>query len=151
MKRAKMELRKEQLPGPYVNIRYYIQWCQPDGTVRSQEPTEKVFTYPGVFTAGGRPYTSVSQLCAKKLDEGGHICRDIYGREVFVQWERFPCFDSYDYLHENRYYRWFYICSGDQLTCVYYADQRDRLEITEDVQKLPRRCWEAMVEANWQK
>ena len=150
MKKAKMELHKEQLPGPYVNIRYYVQWRLPEGTLRNQEPVEKKSAYPGVFTAGGRPYTSVSQLCAKKLDEQGYVCLDIHGREVFAQWERFPCFDSYDYLYEHRYYRWFYIRSGDKLTCVYYEDERKEIVVTEDVKKLPRRCWEAMVEANWQ-
>lgn len=149
-KTATMHLLKEQLPGPYVNIRYYVQWRNPDGTVRKSEPEEKAFSYPGFFTAGGRVYTSVSQLCAKKLDEQGHVCRDVYGREVFAEWERFPCFDSYDYLYEHRYYRWFYIRNKDTLTCVYYEDEQKKITVTEDVNKLPRRCWEAMEAQKWQ-
>ena len=150
IKEATMVLTKQSLSKVYVSYAYGIQWNLPDGSIRRPEETKQTLPYPAAFHAGGKVYNSIEQLRVEKLDEDGHICRDIYGREVFAQWERFPCFDSYDYLYENRYYRWFYIRSGDQLTCVYYADQRDRIEITEDVAKLPQRCWEAMAEAKWQ-
>ena len=149
-KQATMMLTRQSLSKVYVSYAYGIQWKQPDGSTRQPEETKQILPYPAVFQAGGKVYNSIEQLCEEKLDESGHICRDVYGREVFAQWERFPCFDSYDYLHENRYYRWFYIRSGDQLTCVYYEDQQDRIEITEDVAKLPRRCWEAIQQMNWQ-
>jgi len=148
--RATMMLVSKSLSEVYVSYEYGIRWQAPDGSVRKPEESKRTLLYPGVFWAAGRPYTSIKQLCAQKLDEQGHVCRDIYGREVFAEWERFPCFDSYDYLYENRYYRWFYIRSGDRLTCVYYADERKQIEITEDVKKLPERCWKAIREHKWQ-
>lgn len=148
--RAVMKLVKQSLSEVYVSYDYGIRWQNPDGSIRKPEEVKKTFLYPGVFWAGGRPYTSIHQLCAEKLDEEGHVCRDVYGREVFAEWERFPCFDSYDYLYEDRYYRWFYIRSDDQLTCVYYADQRRNIEVTDDVKKLPERCWKAIEECKWQ-
>ena len=148
--RAAMVLVKQSLSEVYVSYDYTIRWQSPDGSLRTPEESKKTFLYPGVFWAGGRPYASTHQLCAEKLDEEGHACRDVYGREVFAQWERFPCFDSYDYLYENRYYRWFYIRNNDQLTCVYYTDERNKIEVTEEVTKLPRRCWEAIDECKWQ-
>lgn len=149
-KQATMMLTSQSLSNVYVSYAYGIQWKQPDGSIRKPEETKQILPYPAAFQAGGKVYTSIGQLRAEKLDEYGHICRDVYGREVFAEWERFPCFDSYDYLYENRYYRWFYIRSGDQLTCVYYEDQQDKIEVTEDVRKLPSRCWKAIQELKWQ-
>ena len=148
--RATMMLVSQRMSAVYVSYSYGIRWKNPDGSLRTPEESKKTFLYPGVFWAAGRPYTSIKQLCAKELDEHGHICRDIYGREVFAEWERFPCFDSYDYLYENRYYRWFFIRSDDQLTLVHYTDERNKIEITEDVKKLPDRCWKAIQEHKWQ-
>lgn len=147
---ATMMLVSQSLSKVYVSYDYGIRWKQADGSVRTPEESKRTFLYPGVFWAGGRPYTSIKQLCAEKFDEQGHVCKDIYGREVFAEWERFPCFDSYDYLYENRYYRWFYIRSDDKLTCVYYTDEQHKIEITEDVKKLPERCWKAIRECKWQ-
>lgn len=147
---ATMMLTSQSLSKVYVSYSYGICWKNPDGSVRTPEESKRTLPYPGVFWAAGRPYTSIEHLRARKLDDQGHICRDIYGREVFAEWERFPCFDSYDYLYENRYYRWFYIRSGDRLTCVYCEDQRGKVEITEDVKKLPTRCWKAIGEHKWQ-
>lgn len=147
MNNAKLQLTSQALPGPYVDIRYYAQWVYEDGTVRKPEESEVKFAYPGKFTAAGKEYSSWQELCTVKE---GRICRDIHGREVIVEWERFPCFDSYDYLYENRYYRWFYIREGDKLTCVYYVDEQKKILVTEDVWKIRERCWKAMKEANWQ-
>ena len=148
--RATMMLVSQSLSEVYVSYDYGIRWKQTDGSVRTPEESKRNFLYPGVFWAGGRPYTSIHQLCAEKQDEQGHVCKDIYGREVFAEWERFPCFDSYDYLYENRYYRWFYIRNNDRLSCVYYTDERNKIEVTEDVKKLPERCWKAIREHKWQ-
>lgn len=148
--KATMMLVSQSKSEVYVSYDYGIRWKNPDGTVRKPEETKRTFPYPGVFLAGGRPYASIKQLCAEELDERGHICKDVYGREVFAEWERFPCFDSYDYLYENRYYRWFYIRNGDQLTCVHYIDERHTIEVTEDVKKMRERCWKAIKEHKWQ-
>lgn len=149
-KKATMLLVKNQLPGPYVNIAYRVKWLLEDGSVRKPEETVREISYPGMFTAAGKAYSSWEQLCNSREDEYGHLCRDIYGREVFAEWERFPCFDSYDYLYENRYYRWFFIREGDRLVCVHYTDGQDQVSITDDVYKLTQRCWKAMTEYQWQ-
>ena len=148
--KATMMLVKHSKSQVYVSYDYGIRWQAPDGTVRKPEETKRTFPYPGVFLAGGRPYASIKQLCAEKLDEDGHVCRDVYGREVFAEWERFPCFDSYDYLYENRYYRWFFIRNGDQLTGIYYTDEQKKIEIVEDVKTMRERCWKRMEALKWQ-
>lgn len=144
---AEMELVSWQEPGPYVNIKYAVQWKLTEGSVRIPEPAEKAVSEPGNFTAAGKHYTGVHQLCAEKTGECSF--RDIYGRDVFAHKERFPCFDSYDYLNEDRYYRWFYIRENGKLCCVYYADQRKTLEVTEDVRFLKDDAWKAMQEVKW--
>ena len=148
--KATMMLVSQSKSKVYVSYDYGIRWKQPDGSIRQPEETRRTFPYPGVFLAGGRPYTSIKQLCAGKLDEYGHICKDVYGREVFAEWERFPCFDSYDYMYENRYYRWFYIRNGDKLTGIHYTDERHTIEVIEDVNIMPDRCWKAIREHKWQ-
>ena len=147
--RARLRLVQWQLPGPYVNIKYAVEWEQADGTVRVPEGGEKLSFSFREFSAAGRAYLSLNQLLAEELVED-QVYKDVYGRSVFAFKERFPCFDSYDYLHEDRYYRWFYIRSGDQLSCVYYADERNKLEVTSDVKRLPERCWKAIREHKWQ-
>ena len=150
MKTAKLKLTTYQVPGPYVNIRYLVRWEGEDVSLRKPEEQKKEFCYPGLFWAAGRVYHSWKDLCHKKLDEDGHVCRDIYGREVLAVWERFPCFDSYDYLYENRYYRWFFIREEDALTCVDYTDEQKRIKVTEDAGCIREKCWKLMKELNWQ-
>ena len=125
-----------------------IYWTSSDGSFRIPEEENKTYRYPGPFMAAGRPYVGWRGLVAQE-DETGHICKDIYGREVFYVWELFPCFDSYDYANENRYYRWFFIKEDGKLTRVYYADERNTLEVTEDVLKLENRCSSEMEALGW--
>jgi len=150
MKKAKLKLITYQVPGPYVNIRYLVRWEGEDGTLRKPEGSKREFAYPGEFEAAGKVYRSWQELCSEELDKQGHVCRDIYGRDVLAEWERFPCFDSYDYLYENRYYRWFFIREGNMLTCVDYTDERNVITVTEDVGSIRERCWKTMKELNWQ-
>ena len=127
-----------------------IQWVAPDGSVRTPEEKNKTFLYPGVFVAAGRPYTGWKALCASK-DDSGFLAKDIYGREVLYIFELFPCFDSYDYANENRYYRWFFIKENGKLTRIYHADERFKIEVTEDVENLENKCREVMEKAGWLK
>lgn len=127
-----------------------LEWVSPDGKVREPEETKAEYAYPGSFTAAGKKYTSWKQLCVT-TDESGFFARDIYGREVFCMRERFPCFDSYDYLYENRYYRWFFLREGNKLTRVYYTDERDVIHVTEDVRNLESKCWTEMKEKGYVK
>lgn len=144
----KMELVSIKMPGPYVDIRYYVQWPLHDGSVR--KPEEYKGKYKNVFpiSVAGKEYKSIRELSSQRIEEQ-YLCRDIHGREVFEYKERFPCFDSFDYLHENRYFRWFYILDGDRLFCLYCADDRDELEITEDVRRIKEGAWKKMKELDW--
>ena len=108
-----------------------------------------------MFIAAGKPYLAVSQLKAKeegKLDgvlyRGYKVpqYRDVYDRRVLYFRERFPCFDSYDYLYEHRYYRWYFLRDGDTLTQIYYADEGKSITVTEDVAKVRDWMWERMQE-----
>ena len=126
-----------------------IVWVAADGTVRMPDEKHKDFLYPGLFIAAGKSYVSWKGLCAQQNENG--VCRDIYGREVFYMSERFPCFDSYDYANENRYYRWFFIREKGKLTRIYYADERHKIEVTEDVENLENKCREYLQKAGWLK
>ncbi len=61
--------------------------------------------------------------------------------------ERFPCFGSADYLHEDRCFRCFLLCEGGKLTSVYYTDKTDTVTVTEDVLDLEKPCWKEMQQA----
>lgn len=107
-------------------------------------PQERAHTFPAVaFFAAGRFYVGWKQL-VEKQDEEGVWCRDVYGRQVLTLTERFPCFDSYDFAHENRRYRWFFLREGEKLTRVFYTDGRAEISVTEDVANLEDQCWREM-------
>ena len=126
-----------------------IEWVSSNGSVREPEEETKTFAYPGPFTAAGKPYPNLKSLAVIKRND--LLYKDIYGRPVVCVSERFPCFDSYDYANENRYYRWFFIREKGKLTRVYYADERPKVEVTEDVASLENRCREALQKAGWLK
>ena len=98
------------------------------------------FRYPGKFTAGGKTYENWNQLCHRETETPG-VYTDIYGRSVFFDAERFPCFDSDDFLYENRFYRWFFILEKGKITRVFYTDERKEIDITEDVANIEDNCW----------
>lgn len=127
-----------------------IQWVAPDGSVRIPEERRKEFLYPGIFTAAGRTYPGWKALCVEQ-DETGHFCKDIYGRDVFCMSELFPCFDSFDCANETRRYRWFFLKEKGKLTRVYYADERKKIQVTEDVRNLENNCREQMQKLGWLK
>lgn len=114
---------------------------------RTPEPKIQKYELKKGFFAAGKQYQNVHSLISMPLDKKNNLYRDKYGRNVFVVHERFPCFDSEDYKYENRYYHWYYLVDDGRLTCVYYADQADRVEVTEDVQEVRKLAWKAMEEA----
>lgn len=131
-----------------------IDWVSPETDAegrpvccRVPEPQKR--EYPGRlgFTAAGLPYPSTHALTALPVDREKGLYRDIYGRKVLTVKERFPCFDSSDFLYENRYYRWAYFVSRERLICVYWQDEGGATEVTEDVRVVPVRSWEAMTQA----
>lgn len=117
-------------------------------SVRIPKEMTRGFTVPLGFTAAGKPYLSVRQLITKK-DGTETWGRDIYGREVLCLRERFPCFDSYDYANEHRYYRWFFLRESQKLTRVFCADGQQKIVVTEDVANLEQRCWDEMRRLNY--
>ena len=96
--------------------------------------------YPGRFTADGKIYQDWRQLCCKETNVSG-VYTDVYGRSVFCYAERFPCFDSEDYLYENRFYRWFFILDEGKITRVFYTDGCNQIDVTEDVANIEYICW----------
>lgn len=143
-----LQILAQKDPGPYVSYTYSVVWIE-NGRERPQpQESKREFQLASGFEAAGRKYTGLSQLLAEKINDSGEY-KDVYGRRVFEVKERFPCFDSYDYLNENRYFRWFYIQEEGKLCCVYYADKRKNIEITEDAATVNRRSFKAMKEAGY--
>lgn len=96
-----------------------------------------------MFIAAGRPYLAAAQLKAKEAGEMDGVFyrgfkvpvyRDTYGRRVLYFRERFPCFDSYDRIHENRHYHWYAIDCGDTVTLVYTQDEKPGEQVHENYQ-----------------
>lgn len=125
-----------------------IKWVSADGTVRIPEERKINTPYPGFYKAAGKIYVSLKDLC-KEQDDSGCLCRDVYGREVLYMAERFPCFDSYDYLYETRKYHWYFIKEGGKLTRIYHADGSGTVQVTEDVRDLENKCIDQMKALNW--
>ena len=120
-----------------------LAWGGTDGSVRTPQPVTREYHVIGGFQAAGKYYLSLKQLTVE-VDECERWCRDCYGREVFAVRQKFPCFDSYDYLHEHRYYRWWFIRQGNVLTRIYHTDETGQISVTEDVQDLEDFCWRQM-------
>lgn len=95
------------------------------------------------FTAAGRHYRSLKELAATPCNEPDWY-KDIYGRDVLYLRRRFPCFDSYDYMTENRYYRWIFIFDDHTLTRVYHTDEQNEIFVTEDVRYIETDWWETI-------
>ena len=116
-----------------------------------RESHEKIKTLPAVlpFKAAGKIYGSFKQFCDAEAPNG--IYTDIYGREVLCYKNRFPCFDSYDYMNEHRYYRWFFLRHNGKLVRVYAADESGWIYVTEDVKNVERECAEQLKHYGWVK
>lgn len=120
-----------------------------------RQPEEKTFTVDidKPFRAGGRKCHQMRDLAMfrPQNDPSGHWAQDYYGRKAFCIFERFPCFDSYDLIHEDRYYRWIFLCKHGVLTRIYTTDNHidQKVYITEDVAWLERDAWTEMEKANY--
>ncbi len=105
----------------------------------------KLFFPAACFMAAGRPYFGLAMLAAHR-EKGSPWAKDVYGRDVLVMTERFPCFDSFDYLHEDRYFRWYLLCHGGKFTCVCHTDKTPAVTVTEDVRDLEDDLWKKIQE-----
>lgn len=108
--------------------------------VRMPAESFKKFRYPGKFTAGGKTYETLRQLFHSETETPG-VYTDIYGRSVLFDAERFPCFDSDDFLYENRFYCWFFILEAGKITRVFYTNGCKEIDVTEDVANIEEDCW----------
>ena len=134
-----------------VDGTYTLVWESADAQQRI--PREETKTYPALlgFTAAGKRYLSIKQLTAQQ-EQFSPWAKDVYGRDVFCVWERFPTFDSYDALYEHRYFHWFLIREGNELTRVQHTDESGKIYVTEDVARLETKCWDALMkETDWVK
>ena len=112
--------------------------------LRVRKPLGVPLFFPAAcFMAAGRPYLSLSMLTARR-EEGSPWAKDVYGRDVLVLTERFPCFDSADRKNERRYFRWYFLCHKGRLTRVYHTDKTPTVTVTEDVRDLEEDIWEQM-------
>ena len=100
------------------------------------------------FCLAGRHYPHFGRFADRK-EPGSDCFVDMYGRKVFHYFERFPCFDSYDYLCDHRRFHWFYLLEGEKLFRVYYADGSNILKISSDVAVIEEKCWNAMKKAGF--
>lgn len=96
-----------------------------------------------MFVAAAMRYLSERELevrhgaehrCEAEMSFWVRLATDVHGREVLHVMERFPTFDSYDLLCENRYFHWYYIRHADGLTQVRTDDASERVQILERVQ-----------------
>lgn len=131
----------------FVPTEIKVEWVSPTDLLQTRrpKPDKRTVSLVGGFHAAGKFYATTALLCVSH-DEDGFLGRDIFGREVMCFRERFPCFDSYDYLYEHRYYRWYLIKGENTLTLVYHADESKDVTITEDLNTIRVKWWEKMEE-----
>lgn len=98
------------------------------------------------MTVAGKTYPSFQSFLKEQEGDWGE---DLYGRKVLCVKERFPCFDSYDFLYDDRCFRWYFIRKGNSISRVFSADGQNRIYVTEDVQDVDRRVWEKMIETGF--
>lgn len=100
------------------------------------------------FVAAGKPYKSWKDLCVKKT-EHEDLYKDIYGREWAYTRERYPCFDSFDLLHEDRYFRWFVHRENGEMTLVYVDDGKKELTVIQNPESWRYTCREMLKRLGW--
>ena len=107
-----------------------------DGSpVRTRVPVQTVSVFDSrSFSAAGKRYGSTAKLAPPKAVSG--VYTDCHGRTVVCMTERFPCFDSYDAMCEDRKYRWWLIIEPERLTRIYAEDGQNKIYVTEDVCEL---------------
>lgn len=124
-----------------------IRWQSKTDAAQFRDPEPQTTEFPQQkgFTAAGKHYSSIRKLCTDNAD----VTTDIYGRRVYCYRERFPCFDSYDYASEDRFFRWFVLCENDRFTRIQYTDTSETVFVTEDVGELEKKLWNGMNQAGF--
>lgn len=149
-----LRTKGNKAPGTFVSGWVTLEWVSretnPDGTpaeIRTPEPVTVKGSLSEGIRAAGKLYRHCRDIAISRMAENG-LWTDCFGRQVLCFRERFPCFDSYDFLHEDRYYRWCLIREGDRVTMVSYADTRDWVEVTEDADQVKAAWWEE-IRTHW--
>lgn len=119
-----------------------------EADVRTPQPEIKGYPAVGGFHAAGKRYAGLHQLKHQQIDDSPRWL-DIHGREVICVSERFPCFDSYDHLHEDRYFDWFILRENDRFTIIYHADETLVMYITEDARDIEIKCADRLRELGY--
>lgn len=109
--------------------------------VREPNESTREYSREGKFTLAGKTYKDLNHFLRKTNDEWAE---DIYGRRVLCTKERYPCFDSDDYLYETRYFRWYFVQKGASISLLFVSDDRDKIYATEDVQNVDSWAWDRM-------
>ncbi len=130
-----------------------VQWIgletDSDGSpvkTRTPSQTTTIFDRNSGLTVAGKTYPSFQSFLKNQDGDWGE---DMYGRKVFCAAERFPCFDFFDSLYENRYFRWYFIRKGNSLSRVFCADEQDEIYVTEDVQDIDIDVWGKMKDVGF--
>lgn len=124
-----------------------LEWVSGEQVRIPQEKT-RIFRRGIPILAAGRPYAGTALLTFGKPPADGWTT-DCYGRQIYCYRERFPCFDSCDLIHENRYFRWFFIYQDGRLTRIYTEDEQKAVYVTEDVAFLENMFWEKLEESGY--
>ena len=125
-----------------------MRWIKWGFRKAEEKPTKEVPAGLTLFTVAGKPYSSLKELIVKKKHDK-YLYEDIYGREWAYETDRYPCFDSSDYLYEDRYYRWFVYRDGEDLWQVYYDDGTKQLEVTKNPEHFRYDCRKMLSELGW--
>lgn len=136
----------------YVEERRFVDWISQEEAPqfrRIPRPCRYKYAASVGFRVGEMEYRNVGELRNKVLDRERQLYCDIYGRIFAEERERFPCFDSFDYEAENRYYHWLYLTENGKLFLVYYEDGGGEITVTEDVGEIGAVSWHEMVRLGW--
>ena len=153
----------ELIPSPShskdIPSMYKLRWIYPDGSIRIPREIYQKQNRHEPFTAGGKHYDSLEELCVLKKAGETSLFRDVHGREVLAVVRPFPQLPRNFYPEEDRCHRWFYIRLRDSVSVVFQSDGDVSLLIAEDfalalehcqgkLEKL--RCPEESTEEGWQ-
>lgn len=154
-KPTRLVLRLTKEPNDaFVRQARFVDWVDlKDGAQTSRIPQPCTYKYSlrDGFQIGDVKYRSFSELRDKVLNEERHLYQDTHGRIFAEVRKRFPCFDSFDYANENRFYHWLYLTENGKISLVYYEDEREDITVTEDISKIESVVWGEMIYLGWVK
>ena len=87
------------------------------------------------FTAAGKTYLFEGQLKMLRIHPTEPIYRDFFGRRVLLIHERYPCFDEFDRMYENRYFHHYYIETDEGFVQVVTADDQDEIRVLKTISR----------------